>query len=70
MINDGISLNSLDKRCKDNYHRLCDGQWKGLGVTVTCKGNSILFMKKILYWMDLMNLPIRIILACKEANKI
>ena len=70
MINDCISLNFLGKRCKDIYLKPCDGQWKRLGFTVMCKGNSILVMKKILYWMDLMNLPICIIQASKEANRI
>lgn len=34
MINDCISLNFLGKRCKDIYHKSCDGQWKRLGFTI------------------------------------
>ena len=36
MINDNISLDFLGKRCKNNCHNLCDGQWKGLGFQVYC----------------------------------
>ena len=46
MMNDCISLNSLGIRCKDNYHKLCDGEWKGLGFTVMCKCNFILVYEK------------------------
>jgi hypothetical protein len=36
MMNDCISLDFLGKRCKYNFHTLCDGQWKGLGFQVYC----------------------------------
>ena len=36
MINDKNSLDFLGKRCKNNSHNLCDGQWKGLGFQVYC----------------------------------
>jgi hypothetical protein len=36
LINDCISLDFLGKRCKNNSHNLCDGQWKGLGFEICC----------------------------------
>jgi hypothetical protein len=35
-MNDCISLDFLGKRCKNNSHNLCDGQWKGLGLEICC----------------------------------
>jgi hypothetical protein len=35
-MNDYYSLDFLGKECKNNYHYLCDGQWKGLGFKVVC----------------------------------
>jgi hypothetical protein len=35
-MNDCISLDFLGKKCKDNYHNLCGGQWKGFGFQIIC----------------------------------
>ena len=36
MIKDSISLDFFGKRCKNNFHNLCDGQWKGFGFQILC----------------------------------
>ena len=35
-LNNYYTLDFLGKRCKNNCHNLCDGEWKGLGFQVFC----------------------------------
>lgn len=55
MINNKNSLDFLGKRCKNNSHNLCDGQWKGLGFQVYCNcecHRKLVLGKDVLYYTN------------------
>lgn len=60
-LNNYYTLDFLGKRCKNNCHNLCDGEWVGLGFQVFCNcecHNNKIVLGKSSSFPNIINSPL------------